>query len=93
MNRVTLIATIFTMFVASSVHAQTTREPKFEKAKKTEDARLTLVWNGVKVHDNVHIPSRTHEPKSPEKPGRGPIILQENGYAVQFRNIWILPAQ
>ena len=27
------------------------RGPKFDQGKKIDDARLTLVWNGVKVHD------------------------------------------
>ena len=68
------------------------RAPRYDAdGKKTENARLTLVWNGVKVHDNVEIPSPTRNHKAPEPPGPGPIVLQDHGFKVQYRNIWIVP--
>lgn len=66
------------------------RQPKFEKGKKIEDAHITLVWNGETVLDNVPIPKATRDPKAAEKPGPGPVVLQELKYPVQFRNIWLL---
>ena len=69
------------------------RAPRYDQdGKKTESARLTLIWNGVKVHDNVEIPSPTRDHKAPEPPGPGPIVLQDHGFKVQFRNIWIVPS-
>jgi hypothetical protein len=68
------------------------RAPRHDAAgKKTENGRLTLIWNGVKVHDNIEIPSPTRNHDAPEPPGPQPIQLQDHGFAVQYRNIWIVP--
>src|SRR5438132_9869024 len=41
--------------------------PRFDEAgKKTENARITLMWNGEKVQDNVEIPHATRNAKLPE---------------------------
>lgn len=64
---------------------------------KTEDARLTLVWNGQVVHDDVAIEGKTGNGRE-EGPTSGYIKLQDHGdpgLNPRFRNIWIerLPAQ
>lgn len=66
--------------------------PKFENGKKTEPARMTVYQNGVKIHDNVKIPvdnTRAGAGGDPSKPG--PIMLQDHGNPVQYRNIWLAP--
>ena len=64
---------------------------RFDAAgKKTESARITVIWNGVKVHDDYEIPDKTGAGK-PEGPEPGPILLQDHGAKVKFRNLWILP--
>jgi hypothetical protein len=66
--------------------------PRFENGKKTEPARMTVYHNGVKVHDDVPIPvdnTRAGMGGDPSSPG--PILLQDHGHPVQFRNIWLLP--
>jgi hypothetical protein len=69
----------------------TFRAARFDGAgKKTESARITVVWNGVKVHDDYEIPDKTGAGK-PEGPEPGPILLQDHGAKVKFRNLWILP--
>ncbi|MFC8921232.1 family 16 glycoside hydrolase [Cellulosimicrobium sp. NPDC057127] len=58
---------------------------------KTEDARLTLVWNGQVVHDDVAIEGKTGNGKN-EGPTAGHIRLQDHGDPgpnPRFRNIWI----
>jgi hypothetical protein len=66
--------------------------PKFDAdGKKTENGKFTLIWNGEKVHDNTDIPSPTRNHKAVEEPGPGPIVLQDHGFKVQYRNIWIVP--
>jgi hypothetical protein len=55
---------------------------------KTEDARVTVVWNGVTVHDDVAIDGPTGGGAA-EHPSTGPIRLQDHGDSVRFRNIWI----
>jgi 3-keto-disaccharide hydrolase len=68
--------------------------PTFENGKKTEPARMTVHHNGVKIHDNVKIPvdnTRAGAGGDPSKPG--PIMLQDHGNPVQYRNIWLLPVK
>jgi hypothetical protein len=70
----------------------TFRAPRHDSAgKKIENGRLTLIWNGVKVHDDIEVPSPTRKHDGPEPPGPAPIRLQDHGFAVQYRNIWIVP--
>jgi len=66
--------------------------PKFEDGKKTEPVRMTVFWNGVNVHDNTKVKvdnttaGRGGDPATP-----GPLMLQDHGAPVQFRNIWMEP--
>jgi len=65
--------------------------PKFDAAgKKTTNARITVVWNGQKVHDNIELegplPGGTGE-----KPEGGGVRLQDHGNPVRYRNIWVVP--
>ncbi|MFI5934005.1 family 16 glycoside hydrolase [Actinoplanes sp. NPDC051494] len=70
----------------------TFRAARYDAAgTKTANARVTLVWNGRKVHDNVEIPAGTGG-NIPEGPSTGAIRLQDHGNPVQYRNIWIEPA-
>ncbi len=59
--------------------------------RKTEDARVTLRWNGTLVHDDVAVPGPTGAGR-PEGPAPGHIKLQDHGDPGEnprFRNIWI----
>lgn len=66
--------------------------PKFEGEKKVAPARMTVIHNGVKVHDNqeIKVDNTTAgmggDPRTP-----GPIMLQDHGDPVQFRNVWVAP--
>ncbi|MEU8817666.1 family 16 glycoside hydrolase [Actinoplanes sp. NPDC048796] len=55
---------------------------------KTENARVTVVWNGRTVQNNVEIPNGTGG-NIPEGPATGSIRLQDHGNKVQYRNVWI----
>lgn len=65
-------------------------EGKDQNAKKSEDARITVLHNGVVVHNNVRIPNKTGVGK-PEGHHPAPILLQDHGSPVRFRNIWAVP--
>jgi hypothetical protein len=45
--------------------------------------RITVLHNGVKIHDNQEIPMARHRAK-------GPLQLQDHGHPIQFRNIWVI---
>ncbi|GGT33503.1 hypothetical protein GCM10010271_41830 [Streptomyces kurssanovii] len=69
----------------------TFRAARFDEAgRKTEDARVTVVWNGTTVHDGVAVAGPTGA-GAPEGPSTGPIRLQDHGSKVRYRNIWIEP--
>ncbi|SDT04486.1 family 16 glycoside hydrolase [Actinoplanes derwentensis] len=70
----------------------TFRAARYDTAgAKTSNARITVVWNGRKVHDNLEIPRGTGG-NIPEGPSTGAIRLQDHGNKVQYRNVWIEPA-
>jgi len=71
----------------------TFRAPRFDGEKKTDKARVSVIWNGKKVHDNVEIEGPTRSGDKEEKPGSGVIRLQDHHHPVEFRNIWIVPAK
>ena len=67
--------------------------PKFDPAgKKTTNARITIFWNGEKVHDNVELEGPLPG-GSGEKPEGGGIRLQDHGNPVRYRNIWVVPGK
>ena len=61
-----------------------------DSGRKTADARVTVVWNGEKVHDDVALDGPTASGRA-ESPAAGAIRLQDHGNEVRFRNIRITP--
>ncbi|MFB6791843.1 family 16 glycoside hydrolase [Streptomyces olivaceus] len=61
-----------------------------ETGAKTADARVTVVWNGKKVHDDVALDGPTASGRA-ETPAAGAIRLQDHGNKVRFRNITVEP--
>lgn len=75
------------------------RAARFENGKLTEKARVTVFFNGVKIHDNVEIQQVWGGPNSGIDGGNdggkgitdtpGGLKLQAEGHDVFYRNIWI----
>jgi hypothetical protein len=65
--------------------------PKFEGDKKVEPAVMTVYHNGVLIQDKVKINVDNTTAGLGGKPSeQGPIMLQDHGNPVQFRNIWLV---
>jgi hypothetical protein len=58
---------------------------------KVKDAEVTVELNGILIHDKVKITGPTGGAKDRPEKGRGPLLLQDHGNPVQFRNVWLLP--
>ena len=63
---------------------------KFNGSKKVKNARITVWQNGVLIQNDVELENKTGAGQ-PEGPEPGPLLLQEHGNKVCFRNIWIEP--
>lgn len=59
-----------------------------EAGSKTADARITVYHNGIAVHEDYVIPTKTGAGQK-EAPAPGPILLQNHGNPVRFRNVWL----
>lgn len=66
------------------------RAPRWAGENKIDNARITVLQNGVVIHNNVIVPHKTGAGR-PEGPTPGPVKLQDHGSKVKFRNIWIVP--
>lgn len=73
--------------------------PKFDRiGKLIRLARITILHNGVVVHNNVEIQGATvHKKRASYQahPDKLPITLQDHGDPIRYRNIWVreLPEQ
>ena len=66
----------------------TFRAPRFDKGgEKTENARVTVVHNGVTMHDEIELPQPTGGDLDGDVAQPGWIFLQDHEDRVQYRNI------
>ncbi len=71
------------------------KAPRFESDGKVKSPpMISVIHNGVKIHDKVTI-TKYFDEAMKETPwtslGKGPILLQNHGSKVRYRNIWIQP--
>lgn len=66
--------------------------PRFEDKKLTKPGYVTLVHNGVLVHNHYELQGNTWFDRAPAyepHPAKQPIRLQNHGDPVKYRNIWL----
>jgi hypothetical protein len=64
--------------------------PRFDAAgAKTRDARVTVLHNGVIIHEDLVLPGPTAGGMDMDVQKPGGLFLQDHGNPVQYRNIWI----
>lgn len=69
----------------------TFQAPRFDaEGKKTDDARVTVVHNGVTIQENLKLFKTTTLALDNNIKEPGGICLQDHGNEVQFRNIWLV---
>ncbi len=68
------------------------RAPRFDKnGNKVEDARITVFFNDMVVQNNVIVPKPTGGELDSNFAEPGPLMLQDHGDLVSYRNVWIVP--
>ena len=68
----------------------TFRAARMDGTRLVRAPSFTVVWNGVKVHENQPTSTPTGDPGRPNAES-GPIRLQDHGNLVYYRNIWAEP--
>ena len=67
------------------------KAPRFDASgKKTANATATVMFNGVKIYDHQALDLPHGAAARLGEAPAGPLMLQEHGMPVQFRNIWLL---
>ena len=68
--------------------------PRFDGDRLVRPAHLTLLHNGIVVHHNAELQGPTRHRQAAEHkphPETGPLVLQDHGDLVRYRNIWYRP--
>ena len=70
----------------------TFRAPRFDPdGNLVEQARVTVYQNGILIQDNVEIPGPTTAAMDRDVTQPGPLMLQDHGCPVRYRNVWLVP--
>ena len=62
-----------------------------ESGEIEENARVTVLQNGMVIQNNVQIQGATGGATDGNAAEPGPLRLQDHGNSVKYRNIWVVP--
>jgi hypothetical protein len=65
------------------------RAPRFDGDELTEKARITVIHNGLVIHNNLELTNTTPGGIDREITRTGPLLLQDHGDPVRYRNVWV----
>lgn len=68
----------------------TFKAPKVQDGKIVEPAVMSVVHNGIRIHENVKIDHVTTAGVGGPVVSPAPLMLQDHGNPVRFRNIWLV---
>jgi hypothetical protein len=64
--------------------------PRFaEDGSVTQNPRVTVLHNGIVIHNNLELPATTPGGLDRLMVRKGPLLLQDHGDPVRYRNIWL----
>ena len=61
-----------------------------DSGQVVEPARVTVLQNGMVIHNNVELLGPTGGAVDKNEGQPGPLLLQDHGSPVQYRNIWLI---
>jgi hypothetical protein len=68
------------------------RAARFDDSGELEsNARVTVLQNGVVIQNNVEVKGPTGGAMDEELDEPGPLLLQDHGNPMKYRNVWLLP--
>lgn len=68
------------------------RAPRFDDNGEVESqARVTVLQNGVVIQNNVEVEGPTGGAMDDKLDEPGPLLLQDHGNPVKYRNVWLVP--
>jgi len=68
----------------------TFKAPKVQDGKIVEPAVMSVVHNGIQIHENVKIDHVTTAGVKGPIVSPAPLMLQDHGNPVRYRNIWLV---
>ena len=61
------------------------------RVEENEQARITAIQNGKIIHNNIQVEGPTGGAMDDKISEPGPLLLQDHGNPVKYRNVWIVP--